>query len=383
MRPRRVLAWFHGLPTTTLEGKVFTTATLVFGIFAIAAGGNLKLLVFAAMVAVAIVSCLASARNLAGLTFTRDLPERVRAGDDFEVRLTVTNHRRITPLLSVSVQDALLSPADACVIERIPPGATIVATYRTRILKRGSYPLRQAVFRTRFPFGLFEKQTVRPSLSWILVTPRAARVPADVLAGAGDRRRADAGHPRPDRGGDELRGLREYRPGDPVRHVAWKATARRGALVVRQLDRRRTERTLILLDARPAPGGRAGSSANEKAIRYVVGLAEHARRARRPTDVALFGPELALLRHVERAAGCDVLLETLACLAADPTRGPTELVEQIDRRLVHGSRVVVVTGASEEEREAVEESLRRLGGDPVTLPAAPVRRQVGKASDAA
>jgi uncharacterized protein (DUF58 family) len=49
--------------------------------------------------------------------------------------------------------------------------------------------------------------------------------------------------------GDELRELREHVPGDPFRRIAWKASARRGQLLVREMEREERDVVWLVLDA--------------------------------------------------------------------------------------------------------------------------------------
>ena len=51
-------------------------------------------------------------------------------------------------------------------------------------------------------------------------------------------------------GGDQVRGVRDYTPGDPLRHVHWPATARRGAVVVKEFEQPERPRLEIVLDLR-------------------------------------------------------------------------------------------------------------------------------------
>jgi len=51
----------------------------------------------------------------------------------------------------------------------------------------------------------------------------------------------------------EPAGLREYRRGDPVRWIAWKASAHRGDLVVREFPPVRDRAHLLVVDLRSAP----------------------------------------------------------------------------------------------------------------------------------
>lgn len=48
--------------------------------------------------------------------------------------------------------------------------------------------------------------------------------------------------------GNELMGLRDYRPGDPLRQVDWKASARRGKTIVREFTEDLSTRIVIVLD---------------------------------------------------------------------------------------------------------------------------------------
>lgn len=45
--------------------------------------------------------------------------------------------------------------------------------------------------------------------------------------------------------------VREYMPGDAVRHIHWKSTAKTGAIMVRQYEESQTARVAVLFDARP------------------------------------------------------------------------------------------------------------------------------------
>ncbi len=48
--------------------------------------------------------------------------------------------------------------------------------------------------------------------------------------------------------GTEVRELRDHHPGDPLRHVAWKATVRRGKLIARNFEHEASRRAYVLLD---------------------------------------------------------------------------------------------------------------------------------------
>ena len=61
---------------------------------------------------------------------------------------------------------------------------------------------------------------------------------------------AHAIHTLPRRGqGPDYLGIREYRPGDSMRHVHWPSTARTGTVMVREFEEEQTRRLAIVLDA--------------------------------------------------------------------------------------------------------------------------------------
>ncbi|MGH8124399.1 MAG: DUF58 domain-containing protein [Rhodanobacteraceae bacterium] len=79
------------------------------------------------------------------------------------------------------------------------------------------------------PFGLFR------AWSWITPAQRVLVYPR-ILHDAKPPAHHDDLNERI-AGGDEFAGLRDYRAGDPIRHVAWKASARHDHLLVREFDR--------------------------------------------------------------------------------------------------------------------------------------------------
>ena len=77
--------------------------------------------------------------------------------------------------------------------------------------------------------------------------------------------------------------LREYAPGDDLRHVHWRSTARRGHLMMRQNETRRRAPVLLMLDVRPATHDRASF---ERGVEAVASIATALDRAGRPFEVA-------------------------------------------------------------------------------------------------
>jgi len=98
--------------------------------------------------------------------------------------------------------------------------------------------------------GLYEVPLVFASPLGIEVLPQTLAAFAQSSRGGRARRAPETG--RRGRGpghGDEVRELRDRAPGDPLKQVAWKASARRGRLLVREMERDEGDVVWLVLDA--------------------------------------------------------------------------------------------------------------------------------------
>ena len=87
------------------------------------------------------------------------------------------------------------------------------------------------------PLGL---EVLPPSVAAFLASPRGGR----------SRHASELGRPANVAGeGDEMRELRAHVPGDPFKRIAWKASARRGRLLVREMEREERDVVWLVLDA--------------------------------------------------------------------------------------------------------------------------------------
>ncbi len=97
---------------------------------------------------------------------------------------------------------------------------------------------------TVWPFGLFFAWSYLHSQARTLVYPRPES-PAAPLPAVPDAGKLGGTDP----GDDDLRSLRDYAAGDSPRMIAWKASARTGELLVRQLEVPRAKETILDFDA--------------------------------------------------------------------------------------------------------------------------------------
>lgn len=299
----------------TQEGVIYLGIALLIGVAALNTGNNLLFIILAAMLAAIIVSGVASALVLRGLRLDPSLPEHVFAKRPVIARIALRNVRR-TPSYSVSVvppkaqtkaqkswrweRGTFAFPPNRSADKRwvnwpdlklrlmeTPAASDSIfqgAVYFPYIGARGSahadvelnFPRRGRYVQngfglaTRFPFSFLVK-TRRMNLSREMVVYPSVEPTDDffhvlpMVTGEFEAYVRGRGY--------DLYRIREYLPEDSARLVDWKATAKSGALKVREFTRE-DERKLRIVFDNPAAGA-VTLEDYEAAIQLTASLAWH------------------------------------------------------------------------------------------------------------
>jgi uncharacterized protein (DUF58 family) len=136
-------------------------------------------------------------------------------------------------------------------------------------LPRGVHAVRAAWIESAFPLGLARVRRPLAAPREIVVHPAPASIvnaPGGGLAGLAAALGAS--------GADQPSGVRDFRMGDEVRDIHWRATARRGRPVVTEWDASVGDGLEVVLDRR------AGEAALEEALSLVTALALAARESK-------------------------------------------------------------------------------------------------------
>jgi uncharacterized protein (DUF58 family) len=168
------------------------------------------------------------------------------------------------------------------------------------------------------------------------------------LAGRPQARELEASVAAPRAGsGTELFGVREYRPGDSLRRIHWRSSARHGELVVREYEPPGVQTLGIFCDPSPANPEVADQVAR-------IAASEAWDCLRSGGRVILWGPGLAPSAPGE-ARSLWAALEWLARYPAPAATG-----EDVDPPRV--SEAVAVMGADQKDIAEALEMVRRRGG---------------------
>jgi len=114
--------------------------------------------------------------------------------------------------------------------------------------------------------------------------------------------------------GTEFESLREYNAGDAFRDIDWKATARRGRVMVAQYEVERSQQVIVAIDAGRLMAARLGDRRKlDYAVAAALGIAGLARRAADRVGVHAFAATtLATVRPAAGPAAAAAIVEALA-----------------------------------------------------------------------
>jgi uncharacterized protein (DUF58 family) len=154
---------------------------------------------------------------------------------------------------------AKMLPASATLVERVGRlgeqrhplrrrGRRLSVRYVLARLPRGRYAFEDVRVELADPFGLENMEIPLPAPGALLVYPRLVRLErlfSETGAHSQDGRRLLLRR----HSGFELHGVREYEQGESLRRVHWRSTARRGQLMVKELEDAPRDEIAVLLDA--------------------------------------------------------------------------------------------------------------------------------------
>lgn len=130
------------------------------------------------------------------------------------------------------------------------PGRTSEVCYQLRPLERGPLEIQPSYLQIPSPLGFWQVQYRSGLSSQVKVYPDFMAIAAYTIL-ATDNHTSQIGIKRkPRRGtGLEFQQLREYRIGDSLRQLDWKATSRRQKLISREYQDERDQQIVLLVDS--------------------------------------------------------------------------------------------------------------------------------------
>jgi len=331
----------------------------------------------------AVAAALASVARAPAVSVERVVsPSRVARGGQAWAQLVIRNDSRWS-LPAVLARDPAGPDAATVPVPRLRSGQAHEARTPLPTARRGVVPSGPLLIERDDPFGLAHRILNTGHASELYVRPRAVELPeiAASLARSVDGPQSDTTM----EGTLAFHTLREYVPGDELRHVHWRATAHAGKLVVKQHVDTAHASLAVVLDVKVPAGDGGGrgrrrrlapagaeaplpagvTEAFEVAVDCAASVAAIAAAQRQPLQLMNTAGESLLPRTVQRRGGCTVddVLDALTRVtpAAGGSPGPGgDPLPDVLRRLSAGRRGSLAVVISTRPTGWLADSLRLL-----------------------
>lgn len=235
---------------------------------------------------------------------------------------------------------------------RAGQGAKLV--YQVRALRRGDHRFGEVEVLVHSPWRLWrrrqrvgEAKSVRVLPNFQPVARYALLALEDRLGDMGIRLQRQRGH------GMEFRELREYREGDSLRQIDWKATARCQKVISRQYEEERNQQIVLVLDCGRRLRAKDGDLTHfDHVLNAALLLGWVALRQGDAVGLATVGGVDRFLGPQKGVGGLPALVRTVYDL--EPTLEPADYEDVASRILAKQRRralVVVLTNVRDEDVE--------------------------------
>lgn len=317
-----------------------------------------------ALLGVALADAIALVRR-ASPRMQRHLPGSMALGRWSEVRLDL-EHDYPTEVM-VTVFD---HPAHGLEMENLPqsvtlaPGSTAQLGYRLRPIRRGPLAFDQCEIHLPSRLRLWSARRLVPLPGLTRVYPDFARVHGGQLL-AVDNLLGQIGirqHQR--RGlGLEFNQLREFREGDSLRQIDWKATARQRTPIAREYQDERDQQIIFLLDCGRRMRSQDGPLSHfDHSLNACLLLSYIALRQGDAVGLSTFAADTD--RHLPPIKGQGQLQQLLNLVYdLEPTRRPADYAlaaRQLLARQKKRALVILVTNLRDEEDEELVDAMTRV-----------------------
>ncbi len=202
--------------------------------------------------------------SLEDVVYERELPDHaVFVGDEFDIEVRVTNAKPIpmpwlriadTVPIGLEVMNGKMARSNSRAALELRESFNLAWYERVRLkysvkaLRRGYHQMGPAMLDSGDLFGMFPRNdTVAQPGKGVVVYPQTVPLPDFEMPSGrpiGDNRAAVALWDDPNR----PRGLRDYVPGDPIKTIDWKVTARLRQVLVRTFDPSVTQYAVVVMD---------------------------------------------------------------------------------------------------------------------------------------
>lgn len=240
----------------------------------------------------------------------------------------------------------------------LPPGQAVDVRLELTPLRRGHVRFTGVTIGRPDPFGLMKSFVRQPLPQSLLVLPRRYLIPAIPLPGTMKYQQGGVAMASSVGESEEFVSLREYRPGDPLRHIHWRSWARVGKPVVKEFQDEFFVRHALILDTFT---DHPTSDVFEEAVSVAASFACTIQTQESLLDLLFVGPEAYCFTSGRGVGHTEHLLEILASVRICHERGFEALENLVLEHISAVSGCICVFIAWDQRRRDFVERLHGMG----------------------
>lgn len=307
----------------------------------------------------------------------------LEADAEVELRLCNQTARRLVLEVSDGHPEEAAAEGIPRRVELPASGGSTTLRYRLRPARRGDLRFGAVDLLLRSPGDVWRRRAPAGAPQAVRVVPNLHAVARYALLAEEDWLSRIGVRVDPRRGeGSEFRELREYRAGDSLRRIDWKATSRRGKLISRAYQEERDQQVVFLADCGRRMRARDGELSHfDHMLNSLLLLAYVALRQGDAVGFLSFAGERRWLAPVKGAAGLAALVQRVYDL--EPSLAVSDYLEAATALLVRQRRralVVLLSNLRDEDSAEVLPALRQLRSRNVVLLASLRESSLGEAT---
>ncbi len=245
----------------------------------------------------------------------------------------------------------------------LPPKTPTEVHCEMKPLKRGYLRLEAVTLTCPDPFGLFRALRKSPVEDSILVLPKRYSIPSLDLPGRTQYQRGGVAMASSVGESEEFVALRDYRAGDPMRHIHWKSWAKAGRPIVKEFQDEFFVRHALILDTF-APT--VHSEVFEEAVSVAASFAYTIQTQDSLLDLLFVGPQAYCFTAGRGVGHTEQMLEVLACVQVCREQKLATLEELVLEHISSVSGCICIFLAWDEERKNFVKRLK-IAGAPITV----------------
>lgn len=280
--------------------------------------------------------------------------------------------------VSLRLQNRSAGPVALQIVDGVPPEMAVRGMptrvridangwadihYEVRPLERGQFSFVPADARIDSPLGLWQRARALGTQQSIRVYPNFAAVAHYALLATDNHLSTIGIRLRQRRGqGMDFHQLREFRQGDSLRQVDWKATSRVGKVIAREYQDERDQQVVFLVDCGRRMHAKDGELSHfDHALNAILLLSYVALRQGDAVGLMAFGGDARFLPPAKGSGQLNRVLDTVYDMKAGlATPDYRAAASSVLARLKKRSLVIVVSNLRDEDDEELPPALQSL-----------------------